>query len=102
MNRYINLMIGVLVLFVACKGKNDNTVAVANQAIQVDSLPGQCPYLTKDNKGNTVLSWVRMLNDSSAVFCYAVAADGKTFGQPVVIPNSNNIQPHVPYRVCCL
>ncbi|WP_148661157.1 sialidase family protein [Flavisolibacter tropicus] len=94
MNRYIKLMIGALVFLVACNDKSQSLVTAANQAIQVDSVPGQCPYLTKDPKGNTVLSWVRMLNDSSAVFCYAVSTDGKTFGQPVVIPHSHNIQPH--------
>jgi hypothetical protein len=28
------------------------------------------------------------------LLCYATSNDGKTFGAPVVIPNSNNIQPH--------
>jgi hypothetical protein len=51
--------------------------------------------MTKDNKGNVVLSWVRLSNDSSAVFCYAVSADGgKTFGKPIIIPPSVNVHPH--------
>jgi hypothetical protein len=76
----------------ACKDKK--TIDIASPAIQVDSLPGQSPYLTKDANGHAVLSWVRMQNDSTAVFCYALSADGQTFGRPVVIPGSQNIQPH--------
>ena len=64
------------------------------EEVKLDSVPGLCPYLTKDHRGNTVLSWVRIINDSSAVFCYAVSKDGKKFGSPVVIPGSDNIQPH--------
>ena len=58
-------------------------------------MPGECPYLTKDNNGNTVLSWVRMINDCTTAFCYAVSVQmEKHFGNSVVIPNSSNIQPH--------
>jgi hypothetical protein len=62
--------------------------------IQPDSSQAECPYLTKDEKGNTVLSWVRMINDSTTAFCYATSTDGNTFSAPVVIPNTENIQPH--------
>lgn len=67
---------------------------LATEEILTDTIPGQCPYLTKDNEGNPVISWVRMINDSSAVFCYAVSKDGKSFGKPVIIPGSEGIQPH--------
>jgi len=62
--------------------------------MQIDSISGQCPFLTKDEKGNTVISWVRMSNDSTSAFCYSVCNNGKTFGAPIVIPGSGNIQPH--------
>ncbi|MGB8193161.1 MAG: sialidase family protein [Chitinophagaceae bacterium] len=65
-----------------------------SQEMMIDSLPGQCPYLTKDAKGNTVLSWVRMINDSTSSFCYAVSIDGKNFGRTVAIPNTGTIKPH--------
>jgi hypothetical protein len=67
---------------------------LAGAVMQADSLPGACPYLTKDTKGNTVLSWVRSINDSDAVFCYAVSKDGRSFESPVAIPGSNNIEVH--------
>ena len=73
---------------------NKNSDAAAGAEFLLDSIPGQCPFLTKDSKGKIVLSWVRMNNDSSSAFCYAVSKDGKTLGSPVVIPNSGNIQPH--------
>lgn len=61
----------------------------------VDSIAGTSPYFTKDNKGNKVLSWVRIINDSSAIFCYAVFNDEvKSFGKTITIPSSGNIHPH--------
>jgi hypothetical protein len=81
--------------FAACNNNNKPEVLIAaEKAVQVDSVPGECPYLTKDNNGNTILSWVRSINDSTTAFCYAISTDGKTFSQPVVIPNSSNIEPH--------
>ena len=71
-----------------------NASIVATAAVQIDNVPGECPYLTEDDKGNTVLSWVRVINDSTTVFCYAISTDGKKFSSPIVIPNSDNIQPH--------
>ena len=87
----------VIILAIYCTGCFNNApkqAIVAEQAIQIDTMPGQCPFLTKDEKGNTVISWVRMINDSTSAFCYAVCKDGKRFGAPIVIPRSSNIQPH--------
>lgn len=82
------------ICFAACKNEKEKAVVAAVEAVQIDNAPGECPYLTKDSKGATVLSWVRMLNNSTTAFCYATSSDGKTFSTPVVIPNSSNIQPH--------
>lgn len=90
--RFFLIIAGMVMAFASCR--NHSTIVLAAEAVQVDSLQGQCPYLTKDPKGRTLLSWVRMENDSNAVFCYAVANDGQHFGKPVIIPNSNNILPH--------
>jgi hypothetical protein len=93
----ILIILLAVVALEACTGKAETaTILCAPETREclIDSLPGQAPYLTKDNKGNTVLSWVRMINDSTAAFCYAVSTDGKKFGNPVVIPNSHNIKPH--------
>lgn len=94
MKRILYLTI-ISFVFAACSNKNEpKTLKAAANAIQVDNIPGTCPYLTKDNKGATVLSWVRSANDSTNAFCYAISSDGKTFSQPIVIPNTGNIEPH--------
>ena len=54
-----------------------------------------CPFMTKDNQGNIVLSWVKKINDSNAVMCYAVSAGkGYSFGQPIEISPSKGVYPH--------
>jgi len=35
-----------------------------------------------------------MIDESTTELCYAISTDGKTFGQPIVVPGSNRIQPH--------
>jgi len=63
--------------------------------VLIDSLEGSCPNFTKDQKGNTVLSWVRKTNDSTNVLCYATSTDdGLTFSEPVVITPSQTVKPH--------
>lgn len=89
------LIISCFIILFACKQNNQPAIAAASTISQIDSVPGSCPYLTKDQHGNTVLSWVREINDSSAVFCYAVSTDGgNTFGHPIIIPSSTNVHPH--------
>lgn len=80
--------------FIACTNHHSKKLIAATETVQIDNNPGECPYLTKDAKGNTVLSWVRLINDSTRALCYATSTDGKTFSKPVVIPNSGSIQPH--------
>lgn len=90
--RYFWIM---LFLLSACSNNKTGHAISAEQAIQIDSLPAVCPYLTKDIKGNIAMSWVRMLNDSTSSFCYAVSADsGHSFGKAIVVPGTNNIAPH--------
>ncbi len=80
-----------LLIITACSNHKKGASQTAETL--ADSQPGQCPYLTKDVQGNTVMSWVRMTNDSG-VFCFASSHDGKTFSKPIVITASHNIQPH--------
>lgn len=95
MKKIVAFLTGISFVFAACTSSEKPLILVASSPSVIDTFPGACPYLTKDNKGNTVLSWVRSINDSSAVFCYATSADGgKTFGKPVIIPSSSNVHPH--------
>lgn len=76
--------------------QHDYSIKILSSEVKyADSLPGDSPYLTKNNNGETVLSWVRLINDSASVFCYATSTDnGSTFSNTVVIPSSTNIYAH--------
>jgi hypothetical protein len=89
-------VIGILIFLAACSNEDKKSSGEQSTAgVLLDSLPGSCPYLTKDNQGNIFLSWVRMNEDSSSSFCYAISADGgKSFGKAIVIPGSSSIQSH--------
>lgn len=87
----------LLLVFLSQSCNNDKNISSIQpgKTMQIDSLPGSCPYLTKDNKGNILLSWVQTNKDSSFAFCYALSADeGQSFGKTTVITSSGNIQPH--------
>lgn len=90
------LYIFCLSLFlVACNVHSKEVKLHSENVALIDTLPGSCPFLTKDVNGNVVLSWVRSINDTSAVVCYAVSEDGgKTFGVPTIIPYSKNVHAH--------
>ena len=90
------LLFGILFLFLFSCSKNKSKDAQEAKMIASDSnTPTSCPFLTKDNKGNIVLSWIKEINDSTAVMCYAVSTDnGNSFGQPVEITPSKGIHPH--------
>jgi hypothetical protein len=96
MKQYMIIVIACSALLAsACTDRKNNDVIQAGTPVQIDAMPASSPYLTKDTKGNIVMSWVRSLNDSSSVFCYAVSADGgNSFGRTISIPSSNNIHPH--------
>lgn len=79
----------------ACKGPATQQQVTISGATAIDTIAGSCPYLTKDTKGNIVLSWIRSRHDSGFIVCYAVSPDGgKTFGQAIEIPASTNVHPH--------
>jgi hypothetical protein len=92
--KYLLLVTILSLWLMACDNGSPNPTIEGEQAVQIDNAAGECPFLTKDNKGSTVLSWVRMINDSTTSFCYAISDDGKSFASPIVIPNTNNIEPH--------
>src|SRR5215203_6174004 len=90
----------IILLVIICGGmnscnQNKPLTARSSEYVEVDSLPGSAPYLTKADKGNIVLSWIRNINDSTAMLCYAKSLDaGQHFGEPVSIAPSMNIQAH--------
>lgn len=92
--KYILILFINIIVFASCSNNKSELQLTTSESILIDTIPGSCPYLTKDSKGNALLSWVRSINDSTSVFCYAVSTDGKTFSVPVAIPTSTNIHPH--------
>ena len=93
MTKYFIFLLPLWWLASCTEVKGDITPATAS--ILIDSLPGSCPNLVKDQQGNIVLSWVRKVNDSTHIFCYATSIDsGQTFGAPVVITPSHTVKPH--------
>lgn len=89
------LLLSIAFIFEACNNSQNEITINASNANLVDSSEASCPWLTKDNHGDMVLSWIRKIDSSTSVFCYAVSKDeGKTFGKAVVIPGSTNIHPH--------
>ena len=89
------LLVSLAGIFQSCLlSEKKINIEVSGQA-QIDTAEGSCPYLTKDNKGNIVLSWIKKIDSSTSVYCYAVSTDkGKTFGKAIEIPGSNNVFPH--------
>ena len=86
------LLVTASVVFISFRATDKTVKTIASSREQsVDILPGSSPYLTKDNRGNTVLSWVKKLSDTTAVLCYSIL-DGKN--KTIEIPASRNIHAH--------
>ncbi|MGN6802279.1 MAG: sialidase family protein [Ginsengibacter sp.] len=89
------LVIGFSFIMQACNNSQKKITITVSNAVLADSSEASCPWLTKDNHGNMVLSWIRKIDSSTSVYCYAVSKDhGKSFGKAIVIPGSSNIHPH--------
>ena len=86
------LLVTASVVFISFSTSDKTIKSISASGEQsVDVMPGSSPYLTKDNHGNTVLSWVKQLSDSSSVLCYSVL-DGQD--KTVEIPATKNIHAH--------
>jgi hypothetical protein len=91
--KYLFLLIvtaSVVLISFTAGDRSIKSISVSKEQ-SVDMLPGSSPYLTKDDHGNIVLSWVKQLSDSTAVLCYSVL-DGRN--KTVEIPASTNIHAH--------
>jgi hypothetical protein len=89
------ILISTGFIFQSCFNSEKKINIIASNETQIDTAQGSCPFLTKDNKGNIVLSWIKRMDSTTNVFSYAISKDGgKTFGKTIAIPGSNNVQPH--------
>ena len=85
----------IAVLLSSCKTEDKKQSITTTQETNIDTANGSCPYLTKDNKGNIVLSWIKQVDTATSVFCFAVSPDeGKTFNKAIEIQASTNVHPH--------
>lgn len=97
---HLYIFAGLSFLSFSCNTSNGkNTIQTSairtSMVAKADSFPAECPFLTKDQHGSVVLGWARSINDTVSVFCYAVSPDGgSTFGETVVIPESDNLKAH--------
>lgn len=89
------ILVSLSFLFQSCFNSEKKPGIIASNEMQVGTAEGSCPFLTKDNKGNIVLSWIKKIDTSANIFSYAVSTDeGKTFGKTIEIPGSENVHPH--------
>jgi hypothetical protein len=89
------LFAGLAIAALGCEDDQKEKAIVAGDAVQIDTAPGACPYLTKNQNGNIVMSWAKAINDSDFVFCYAVFNQERgCFDKTVTVPGTGNIQPH--------
>lgn len=78
----------------SCRQKQEVNISVL-PATSIDTAQSSCPFVTKDDKNNIAISWVRTKDPTTSIVCYAISNDGgKTFGSAVEIPSSVNVHPH--------
>lgn len=69
--------------------KKEMTITVTTNS---QSVEGSCPHLTKAPNGNIVLSWIKKLDSTQSIFCYAISTDdGYSFEKTITVPGSENI-----------
>jgi Neuraminidase (sialidase) len=95
MKRNILIIITLAFVFSSCFNSEKKTAFDASKEMQTDATEGSCPFITKDTKGNLVLSWIKKADSLHNIFSYAVSKDaGKTFSKAIDIPGSENVHPH--------
>ncbi|HVG16375.1 MAG TPA: hypothetical protein VM935_15495, partial [Chitinophagaceae bacterium] len=92
---YFILLSAICFFAISCSPKEESRNITASAEKRIDTTAGSSPYLTKDNKGNLVLSWVKEVDSSHFILCYSVSKDGGTsFDKAIEIPASTNVHPH--------
>ncbi|MBC9930746.1 sialidase family protein [Chitinophaga qingshengii] len=94
MKRNLLYIVVTLLGMVSCRPKEN--VPAGAVVLSHGGKDASCPYITKDAKGRTVISWVE--KDSTAdtgVMLYAVSNDnGHTFSSPMEIAATKGVYPH--------
>lgn len=53
------ILIDGMFIFQSCVNGDKKINITASDTFKIDTTEGSCPYLTKDTKGDIVLSWVK-------------------------------------------
>ncbi|WP_153042766.1 exo-alpha-sialidase [Rufibacter ruber] len=90
------LLLFLALLGVGCQQKPAQEEQAGPKRISLNHLKASSPYLTKDHKGNPVLSWVQAQDTAGHyLLYYARSTDqGHTFAPPQAIPTSAGVYPH--------
>lgn len=96
MKKYYVSIIVTLLFFSCSQISQEELKETEEKSISTDTMTQTtCPFLTQDTKGNLVMSWVKEINDSVAIVCYASSTDkGYAFRPTTEIKCSNNVNPH--------
>ena len=94
----------LFIVFTSCKRAEKENPFEASNATVLDTIGGSCPYITKNEKGNLLISYIRQTEPEKYSFCFTVSPnEGSTFLTPIQIPGSENIKPHgenIPKIIC--
>ncbi|TXK48748.1 exo-alpha-sialidase [Pontibacter qinzhouensis] len=91
------IFLGLVLLLSGCQtSATDAVTAPTPFRISEAGLAASCPFLTKDQQGRVVLSWVQASDSlGNYLLTYAVSEDGdETFGTPRPIPTTKGVYPH--------
>ncbi len=94
--KYILIALAFALTISSCKNNLDEKQepVLAKALLKDAHFVTSCPFLTKDNNDNIVLSFIKEINDSVAVMSYAVSKDkGASFGSAIEIPASKQVLP---------
>jgi hypothetical protein len=88
------ILLIVSVFAISCNTGGNKKAITASRELTIETA-GSCPYLTTDNRNNIVVSWIKKVDTSTFIFCYAISEDrGISFKKRIEIPGSTNVLPH--------
>jgi hypothetical protein len=84
-------LVSVLMIFQGCATSDGPD----EEVLETLDTASSCPFITTNNRNQTVISYVAAVNDSVSVMRYRVSEnEGLSFGKMVEIRSSRNIRPH--------
>lgn len=88
------LILATVITLHGCKPNQERGLSAAHSITTDTTIASSCPFLSKDNHGNVVMSWVKELNDTDAIMCYSVLGQDGSIAHTYEIPASKGLHPH--------